>query len=72
MLDNAVLAGEILRHGAYVCLRFADGADPRVVAAVAIPALAAKLGFENEFAPEAGPPAPSIAYLRRLGATPGP
>src|SRR6267142_1451756 len=25
MLDNSVLAGEVLRHGAYVCLRLADG-----------------------------------------------
>src|SRR5881628_2930811 len=44
MLDNSVLAGAILRHGAYVCVRLADGADPRGVAGAAIPALAEKLG----------------------------
>jgi hypothetical protein len=66
MLDNSVLAGETIRHGAYVCLRSA-GADTRALAAVAIPALADKLGLENEFTrPEA--PA-SIAYVRRVGAT---
>jgi len=71
MPDNSVLAGEILRHGAYVCVRLADGADARAVAGVAIPALVEKLGLENEFAPGAGPPAQSIAFLRRRGATPG-
>src|SRR5712692_10624553 len=68
MLDNSVLAGEILRHGAYVCLRPASGADARALAAVAIPALAEKLGLENEFVRPATPE--SIAYLRRTGATP--
>jgi hypothetical protein len=38
MLDNSVLPREVLRHGAYVCRWLADGADPRAVAAVAIPA----------------------------------
>src|SRR6266850_2284921 len=71
MLDNSVLAGEVLRHGAYVCLRLADGADARAVAGAAIPALAEKLGLQNEFAPAAGPPSQSIAFLRRHGATPG-
>jgi len=71
MLDNSVLAGEVLRHGAYVCLRLADGVDARAVAGAAIPALAEKLGLQNEFAPAAGPPSQSIAFLRRHGATPG-
>jgi hypothetical protein len=56
MLDNSVLAGEILRHGAYVCLRLSDGADTRALADVAIPALAEKLGLANEFAPASGSP----------------
>jgi hypothetical protein len=71
MLDNSVLAGEILRHGAYVCLRLGGGDAVRAAASVAIPALAAKLGLESEFAPAAGPPAQSIAFLRRQGAAPG-
>src|SRR4030095_14260608 len=65
MLDNSVLPREILRHGAYVCLRLADGADPRAVSGAAIEALAEKLGLVNEFNPVAGPPAQSIAFLRR-------
>ena len=68
MLDNSVLAGEILRHGAYVSLRPADGAGTKALAAVAIPALAEQLGLENEFGRPAAPE--SIAFLRRIGATP--
>src|SRR5215475_9900600 len=71
MLDNSVLAGEVLRHGAYVCLRLSAGADARAITGVAIAALAEKLGLQNEFAPAAGPPSQSIAFLRRHGATPG-
>jgi hypothetical protein len=71
MLDNSVLPREILRHGAYVCLRLADGADRRAVAAAAIPALAEKLGLVNEFDPASGPPAQSIAFLRHQDATGG-
>jgi len=71
MLDNSVLPREILRHGAYMCVRLADGADRRAVAAAAIPALAEKLGLVNEFDPPDGPPALSIAFLRRQGATAG-
>src|SRR5215831_14650665 len=71
MLDNSVLPREILRHGAYVCVRLADGADRRAVAAAAIPALAEKLGLVNEFDPPGGPPAQSIAFLHRQDATAG-
>src|SRR6185503_7685231 len=61
MLDNSVLAGETIRHGAYVCVRLAGGAD-------AIPALATSVSLENEFGRPAAPE--SIAFLRRVGATP--
>ena len=71
MLDNSVLPREILRHGAYVCVRLADGADRRAVAAAAIPALAAKLGLVNEFDLPGGPPAQSIAFLGRQDAAGG-
>ena len=71
MLDNSVLAGEVLRHGAYVCLRLPDGADAHGLGGAAIPALAEKLGLVNEFAPAAGVPTQSIAFLRRHGATSG-
>ena len=68
MLDNSVLAGETIRHGAYVCLRLANGANACALATVAIPALAEKLGLENEFGRPAA--SESIAFLRRVGATP--
>ena len=71
MLDNSVLPREVLRHGAYVCVRLADGADSRAAAAVDIPALAEKLGLVNEFDPAGGPPVQSIAFLRRHGARDG-
>src|SRR6185503_18011523 len=67
MLDNSVLAGETIRHGAYVCVRLAGGADVRALAAVAIPALATSVSLENEFGRPAAPE--SIAFLRRVGAT---
>jgi hypothetical protein len=70
MLDNSVLAGETLRHGAYLCLRFADGVDRRALAALDIPALATQLGLDNEFGPRSAPPSQAIAFLRRIGATP--
>src|SRR5262249_49442987 len=71
MLDNSILPREVLRHGAYVCVRLADGVDSRAAAGLAIPALAEKLGLVNEFEPAAGPPAQSIAFLRRHGARDG-
>ena len=50
MRDNAILAGEILRHGAYVCVQLPDGGAARAMASVAIPALAEKLGLDFECA----------------------
>ena len=35
MLYNSVLAGETIRHGAYVCLRLAVGADTTNLADIA-------------------------------------
>jgi hypothetical protein len=61
---------EILKYGAYICLRPAAETDRRHLAAAAIPALAEHCGLQNEFAPGAGPPRDSIAFLRRRGATP--
>ena len=69
MRANDVRPAEILRHGAYLCLRVPDGAC-RAVAAAAVPALAERLGLRNEFDATDGPPADAIAFLRRVGATP--
>lgn len=69
MRANDVRPAEILRHGAYVCLRVPDGARRSAAAAAAVPALAEGLGLRNEFEPGDGPPADAIAFLRRIGAT---
>ena len=73
MADDEFLAREILGHGAYLCLRRADGAtaspELRSAGAGRVEALAAKLDLRNEFDP-AGPGAGgSFAMLRRVGAT---
>jgi hypothetical protein len=69
MHANDVRSTEVLRHGAYVCVNVP--ADERhAVAAVAVPALAKRLGLTNEFEPGAGHPPEAIAFLRRVGATP--
>jgi hypothetical protein len=70
MLDNSALSGEILRHGAYICLQFASRDIP-AIAGAGIPGVASKLALENEFELAVGPPSRSIAFLRRQGATPG-
>ena len=76
MTMNAITAddvrpSQILRHGAYVCLRLAEG-GARAAAAAAVPALVGRLRLANEFDVRDGHPAEAVAFLRRLGATPGP
>ena len=67
---NDVLSTEVLRHGAYICL--SGSADARRhLAAAAVPALATRLGLRNEFDPGSGHPPEAVAFLRRVGATPG-
>jgi len=68
MLSNESLASEILSHGAYVCLRAAEGAgSPPPPAALAT--LMERLGLRNEFDPGDPPARESFALLRRHGAT---
>ncbi len=71
MNGDEFLAREIVRHGAYVCVRRSNGRDGCAVAAAAVPALAERLGLQNEFGPGAAPARDSIAFLRRHAATPG-
>jgi hypothetical protein len=69
-LDNDVLPRQVLRHGAYLCLRVpADERD--ALAAAPIPALAGRFGFRNEFDASDGHPGEAIGYLRRASASPG-
>src|SRR2546430_2453249 len=67
--SRQVLAAEVLRTGAYVCLAVPDAAR-RHLASAPIPALAARLGLRNEFEPGGGHPGEAVALLRRVGATP--
>jgi hypothetical protein len=69
MHANDVRSTEVLRHGAYLCLRVAEAAGSRL-AGTAVPALAKRLGLRNEFTPTDGHPLEAIAYLRRVGAAP--
>jgi hypothetical protein len=71
MRANDLRSTDVLRHGAYLCLRVPETAR-RALATVAVPALAARLGLTNEFEPGPDHPARAVAFLRRVGATPGP
>jgi hypothetical protein len=68
-VGNDVLATDILRSGAYVCLRVPDQAR-RAAATAAIPALAKRLGLSNEFDARDGHPGEAVAFLRRVSAAP--
>src|SRR5437763_3331470 len=70
VISNDVLSREALRHGAYIGLP-APGPARRELAGAAVPALAARLGLRNEFEPGSGHPPEAVAFLRRVGATPG-
>src|SRR5262245_49975693 len=69
MRANDVRSTDILRHGAYVCLRVPAAVRDRV-AALPVPALTARLGLQNEFDAD-GHPAEAVAFLRRVRATAG-
>jgi hypothetical protein len=69
MHANDVRSNEVLRHGAYVCIRVPAEARA-ALARVAVPALAERLGLRNEFEPGGTHPTEAVAFLRRVGATP--
>ena len=69
MRANDVRSTEILRHGAYVCLRVPDGVG-QAWARLPVPGLAEDLKLRNEFEPGEGHPPEAIAFLRRISATP--
>jgi hypothetical protein len=66
---NDTRPDDAMRHGAYLCLNLPAG-DRRAFTETAVPDLANRLGLVNEFQPADGDP-PAVAYLRRVGATPG-
>jgi hypothetical protein len=61
---------ETLRHGAYLCVSPAGAASTRLAAA-RVAALTTRLSLESEFLARDGHPSHAIAYLRRVGSTPG-
>src|SRR5215467_799906 len=69
MRANDVRSSEVLRHGAYLCLRVPPDARQSAAGAT-IPALVRRLGLQNEFAVTDGHPAEAVAFLRRVDATP--
>src|ERR1051325_1889542 len=71
MKANDVRSSEPLRHGAYFCFHV-PAAARRAVADAPVPALADRLGLRNEFDPGDNHPPEAVAFLRRVGATPGP
>ena len=71
MLDNSVLPVKSSATARTCACGSPTAPIARAVAGVAIPALAEKLGLVNEFEPAQGPPAQSIAFLRRNSATSG-
>jgi hypothetical protein len=71
MRANDVRSTDALRHGAYLCVRVPETAR-RSLATAAVPALASRLELTNEFEPGADHPTQAVAFLRRVGATPGP
>jgi hypothetical protein len=59
-----------IRYGAYLCLSV-PAASRAAAAGADVPALAERLGLRNEYGSAGGDPPQSIAYLRRVSATPG-
>jgi len=70
MVGDEFLSREVLRHGAYVCLRPRENTGTAALARAAIPALADRLGLRDEFAFAGSPLERSVAYLRRKHAVP--
>ena len=70
MVGDEFLAKEILRHGAYVCLRPTTPGSVGALVQAPIENLVQRLGLQNEFNPDGAPPQEAIAFLRRQAATP--
>ncbi len=69
MVGDEFLAREVLKFGAYVCLRPRENGARAVLAQAPIPALADRLTLQSESAFAGPPPEESIAFLRRKSAS---
>jgi hypothetical protein len=70
LVGDQFLSMEVLRHGAYLCLRPRESTGTAALAAAPIPALAERLGLRSEYAFAGPPPEASIAFLRRVNSVP--
>jgi hypothetical protein len=68
-LSNDVLPTTVLRHGAYMCFQPTDRGSG--LAQAPIDALAARMGFANEFHTSGGHPEEAVAFVRQIDVTPG-
>lgn len=66
---NAVDSNDILRYGAYLCLRVPVEAR-RATTVAAMPELIDRFALQNEFDAVDGHPSRAVAFLRRIGVTP--
>jgi len=70
MRASQVASFDPIRYGAYICLSV-PASDQSAAADADVPGLAERLGLCNEYGAAGGDPEQSIAYLRRISATPG-
>jgi hypothetical protein len=70
MRANDTRSFDPMRYGAYICLSV-PASGQAAAAGADVPGLADRLGLRNEHDSAGGDPAQSIAYLRRVSATPG-
>jgi hypothetical protein len=70
MRDSDFRPDDPPRYGAYVCLRVPARARQRVAQAP-VTTIAARLGLRNEFEAEGDHPPDALAFLPRIGASPG-
>jgi hypothetical protein len=64
------MSADPVRHGAYVCVSAPLDALA-ALAAAPVPALAARLGLQNEFTVHGGHPSDAVAFLRRVDSNAG-
>ncbi len=70
-MSDPYLSREVLRHGAYLCLRARPGTDPTALGRIPLDTLGTRLGFASEYEARPAPPERGIAFLRRQAVSAG-